>query len=147
VNSLMLRRSYSRLEADTLFFIFYFQPSTRQQQLAAKALRASGWLFHMQVMHLRDRRASCVVLTRASPVQHLTWMRRQSNEMIEVAPHPLRVCKRPFLTPQFVLLQVTDDHERGSFIFFDYENGCVPVTWSRGGGHDVFGHSWVMSRA
>ncbi len=22
-------------------------------------------------------------------------------------------------------LQVTDDHERGSFIFFDYENGCV----------------------
>jgi CCR4-NOT transcription complex subunit 3 len=41
---------YSRLEVDTLFFIFYFQPSTRQQQLAAKALRASGWLFHMQVM-------------------------------------------------------------------------------------------------
>ena len=49
-NSLMRRLCrYSRLEVDTLFFIFYFQPSTRQQQLAAKALRASGWLFNMQV--------------------------------------------------------------------------------------------------
>ena len=53
---------YSRLEVDTLFFIFYFQPSTRQQQLAAKALRASGWLFNMQVTRLRDAVAAATAI-------------------------------------------------------------------------------------
>ncbi len=129
-NSPLSFRSYSRLEIDTLFFIFYFQPSTRQQQLAAKALRASGWLFHMQVMcagseSLCEAGHDAPVL---HPPQHLTWMRRQSNEMTEVTPSPAQ--PQPLLVPRApastcAVPQVTDDHERGSFIFFDYENGCV----------------------
>jgi hypothetical protein len=65
------RCSYSRLEADTLFFIFYFQPITRQQQLAAKALRASGWLFHMQACL-----CSCAALQ--------PWWRRRSFDVCEL---------------------------------------------------------------
>ena len=37
---------YDRLDADALFFVFYFHPGTRQQQMAARALKRLGWRFH-----------------------------------------------------------------------------------------------------
>ncbi|KAI8325482.1 hypothetical protein GQ54DRAFT_219003 [Martensiomyces pterosporus] len=40
----------SRLELDTLFFAFYYQPSTYQQYLAAKELKRQSWRFHKKYL-------------------------------------------------------------------------------------------------
>ncbi|RCH92062.1 proteinral negative regulator of transcription subunit 5, partial [Rhizopus stolonifer] len=37
---------YEKFDIDTLFFIFYFQPGTYQQYLAARELRKQSWRFH-----------------------------------------------------------------------------------------------------
>ena len=39
---------YSRLDNDTLFYIFYYRQGTYQQYLAAKALKSQSWRFHKQ---------------------------------------------------------------------------------------------------
>ena len=39
---------YSRIDTDTLFFIFYYRQGTYQQYLAAKALKSQSWRFHKQ---------------------------------------------------------------------------------------------------
>lgn len=41
-------RLYSRIEPDTLFYVFYYQQETYQQYLAAKALKDQSWRFHKQ---------------------------------------------------------------------------------------------------
>lgn len=41
-------RLYSRIDADTLFYIFYYKQGTYQQYLAAKALKDQSWRFHKQ---------------------------------------------------------------------------------------------------
>lgn len=41
-------RLYSRIETDTLFYIFYYRQNTYQQYLAAKALKEQSWRFHKQ---------------------------------------------------------------------------------------------------
>lgn len=37
---------YEQLDIDTLFFIFYYMPGTKQQYLAAKELKRQSWRFH-----------------------------------------------------------------------------------------------------
>lgn len=39
---------YSRLDLDTLFFIFYYQQNTIQQYFAAKWLKKHAWRFHIK---------------------------------------------------------------------------------------------------
>lgn len=39
---------YSRIDPDTLFYIFYYKQGTYQQYLAAKALKEQSWRFHKQ---------------------------------------------------------------------------------------------------
>lgn len=39
---------YSRIDPDTLFYVFYYQQNTYQQYLAAKALKDQSWRFHKQ---------------------------------------------------------------------------------------------------
>ena len=39
---------YSRIDNDTLFYIFYYRQNTYQQYLAAKALKTQSWRFHKQ---------------------------------------------------------------------------------------------------
>ena len=39
---------FDRLDADTLFFAFYFHAGTRAQLLAARALKRQGWRFHLK---------------------------------------------------------------------------------------------------
>ncbi|KAI0407594.1 Not1 N-terminal domain, CCR4-Not complex component-domain-containing protein [Xylaria palmicola] len=39
---------YSRIEPDTLFYVFYYKQGTHQQYLAAKALKDQSWRFHKQ---------------------------------------------------------------------------------------------------
>jgi len=41
-------RLYSRIEPDTLFYVFYYKQGTYQQYLAAKALKDMSWRFHKQ---------------------------------------------------------------------------------------------------
>ncbi|KAI1196896.1 Not1 N-terminal domain, CCR4-Not complex component-domain-containing protein [Nemania serpens] len=41
-------RLYSRIEPDTLFYVFYYKQGTPQQYLAAKALKEQSWRFHKQ---------------------------------------------------------------------------------------------------
>ncbi|KAI0601636.1 Not1 N-terminal domain, CCR4-Not complex component-domain-containing protein [Biscogniauxia sp. FL1348] len=41
-------RLYSRIEPDTLFYVFYYKQGTNQQYLAAKALKDQSWRFHKQ---------------------------------------------------------------------------------------------------
>jgi len=41
-------RLYSRIEPDTLFYVFYYKQGTSQQYLAAKALKDQSWRFHKQ---------------------------------------------------------------------------------------------------
>lgn len=41
-------RLYSRLDTDTLFYLFYYRQGTYQQLLAAKALKGQSWRFHKQ---------------------------------------------------------------------------------------------------
>eukprot|EP00918_Siedleckia_nematoides_P078649 GHVU01172172.1.p1 GENE.GHVU01172172.1~~GHVU01172172.1.p1 ORF type:complete len:673 (-),score=96.37 GHVU01172172.1:208-2202(-) len=41
-------RLYSRIDTDTLFYIFYYRQNTFQQYLAAKALKEQSWRFHRQ---------------------------------------------------------------------------------------------------
>ena len=41
-------RLYSRIDPDTLFYVFYYQQNTYQQYLAAKALKDQSWRFHKQ---------------------------------------------------------------------------------------------------
>ncbi|KAJ2179624.1 general negative regulator of transcription subunit 5 [Coemansia sp. RSA 551] len=40
----------SRLDLDTLFFAFYYQPNTYQQFLAAKELNRQSWRFHKKYL-------------------------------------------------------------------------------------------------
>lgn len=42
------QRLYSRLDPDTLFYLFYYKQGTPQQYLAAKALKEHSWRFHKQ---------------------------------------------------------------------------------------------------
>lgn len=37
---------YTRLQPETLFFIFYFMEGTKAQLLAAKALKKLAWRYH-----------------------------------------------------------------------------------------------------
>lgn len=39
---------YSKIDTDTLFYIFYYRQNTFQQYLAAKALKGQSWRFHKQ---------------------------------------------------------------------------------------------------
>ena len=39
---------YSRIDTDTLFYIFYYRQNTYQQYMAAKALKSQSWRFHKQ---------------------------------------------------------------------------------------------------
>lgn len=39
---------YSRIDPDTLFYVFYYKQETYQQYLAAKALKDQSWRFHKQ---------------------------------------------------------------------------------------------------
>ncbi|KZF19033.1 hypothetical protein L228DRAFT_52884 [Xylona heveae TC161] len=41
-------RLYSRIDTDTLFYVFYYCQGTYQQYLAAKALKNQSWRFHKQ---------------------------------------------------------------------------------------------------
>lgn len=41
-------RLYSRIDPDTLFYVFYYKQNTYQQYLAAKALKDQSWRFHKQ---------------------------------------------------------------------------------------------------
>lgn len=41
-------RLYSRVEPDTLFYVFYYKQGSYQQYLAAKALKEQSWRFHKQ---------------------------------------------------------------------------------------------------
>jgi len=41
-------RLYSRIDPDTLFYIFYYKQGSYQQYLAAKALKDQSWRFHKQ---------------------------------------------------------------------------------------------------
>ncbi|PBP19668.1 CCR4-NOT transcription complex, partial [Diplocarpon rosae] len=41
-------RLYSRIDPDTLFYVFYYKQETHQQYLAAKALKDQSWRFHKQ---------------------------------------------------------------------------------------------------
>eukprot|EP00755_Sulcionema_specki_P023085 Sspe_Gene.78027::Locus_48796_Transcript_2_2_Confidence_0.667_Length_1736::g.78027::m.78027/K12580/CNOT3, NOT3; CCR4-NOT transcription complex subunit 3 len=71
--------AFSRFNADTLFFIFYYQQSTYQQYLAARELKKQSWRFHKK---------------------YLTWFQRAESPTI-----------------------VKDDHEQGTYLFFDFEEG------------------------
>lgn len=39
---------YSKIDTDTLFYIFYYRQNTYQQYLAAKCLKSQSWRFHKQ---------------------------------------------------------------------------------------------------
>ena len=39
---------YSKIDTDTLFYIFYYRQNTYQQYMAAKALKSQSWRFHKQ---------------------------------------------------------------------------------------------------
>ncbi|KAH6690594.1 CCR4-NOT transcription complex subunit 3 [Plectosphaerella plurivora] len=39
---------YSKIDPDTLFYVFYYKQGTAQQYLAAKALKDQSWRFHKQ---------------------------------------------------------------------------------------------------
>lgn len=39
---------YSKIDTDTLFYIFYYRQNTYQQYLAAKCLKTQSWRFHKQ---------------------------------------------------------------------------------------------------
>jgi CCR4-NOT transcription complex subunit 3 len=41
-------RLYSRVDPDTLFYVFYYKQGTYQQYLAAKSLKDQSWRFHKQ---------------------------------------------------------------------------------------------------
>ncbi|KAI9885971.1 MAG: hypothetical protein M1823_002249 [Watsoniomyces obsoletus] len=41
-------RLYSRVDTDTLFFVFYYRQNTLQQYFAAKSLKSQSWRFHKQ---------------------------------------------------------------------------------------------------
>ncbi|EKD13703.1 uncharacterized protein L3040_005676 [Drepanopeziza brunnea f. sp. 'multigermtubi'] len=41
-------RLYSRIDPDTLFYVFYYKQETYHQYLAAKALKDQSWRFHKQ---------------------------------------------------------------------------------------------------
>ena len=54
---------YSRIDTDTLFFIFYYRQGTYQQYLAAKALKAQSWRFHKQYQTWFQRHEEPKVIT------------------------------------------------------------------------------------
>ncbi len=39
---------YSKIDTDTLFYLFYYRQNTYQQYLAAKSLKSQSWRFHKQ---------------------------------------------------------------------------------------------------
>lgn len=41
---------YQKFDTDTLFFIFYHQPGTLQQHLAAKELKRQSWRYHKKYL-------------------------------------------------------------------------------------------------
>ncbi len=43
-------RLYSRIDPDSLFYVFYYKQGTYNQYLAAKALKDQSWRFHKQYL-------------------------------------------------------------------------------------------------
>lgn len=41
-------RLYSRIDGETLFYVFYYKQATYQQYLAARSLKEQSWRFHKQ---------------------------------------------------------------------------------------------------
>ena len=39
---------YSKVDTDTLFYVFYYRQNTYQQYMAAKTLKSQSWRFHKQ---------------------------------------------------------------------------------------------------
>lgn len=77
--SLSSPETLARFEIEALFFIFYYQPNTYQQLLAARELKKQSWRYHKR---------------------YLTWFQRHNSPK-----------------------ETTEEHERGSYIYFDYESG------------------------
>jgi hypothetical protein len=109
--SLRREETWKKLSAETCLLNFYFQQGSRQQLWGANALKAQGWRFHTQV-GLPRRLTGCLVAldtvaaapparcpapTRPARPQFNAWFARQS-------------------TPR----TVTETHETGPLIFFDF---------------------------
>ena len=56
-------RLYSRIDPDTLFYVFYYKQGSYQQYLAAKALKEQSWRFHKQYQTWFQRHEEPKVIT------------------------------------------------------------------------------------
>lgn len=54
---------YERLELDTLFVIFYYQPHTYAQYLAARELKRQSWRFHKKYLTWFQRHEEPKIIT------------------------------------------------------------------------------------
>lgn len=54
---------FSKLDLDTLFYIFYYQPGTYAQYLAAQELKNKSWRFHTSYLTWFQRAQEPDVIT------------------------------------------------------------------------------------
>ena len=54
---------YAKFDVDTLFFIFYYQPGTYRQYLAARELKKQSWRFHKQYLTWFQRHSEPQAIT------------------------------------------------------------------------------------
>ncbi|KAI9699684.1 MAG: general negative regulator of transcription subunit 5 [Candelina mexicana] len=80
-------RLYTRIDVDTLFFIFYYCQGTYQQYLAAKSLKSQSWRFHKQYQTWFQRHEEPKTITEEYEQgtyrffdYESTWMNRRKQE-------------------------------------------------------------------
>lgn len=54
---------YSRLDIDTLFFVFYYMEGTKAQYMAAKTLKLKSWRFHTKLLMWFQRHDEPTLIT------------------------------------------------------------------------------------
>ena len=54
---------YTKFDVDTLFYIFYYQPGTYHQYLAARELKKQSWRFHKQYLTWFQRHSEPQTIT------------------------------------------------------------------------------------
>jgi CCR4-NOT transcription complex subunit 3 len=88
-------RLYSRIDPDTLFYVFYYKQGSYQQYLAAKALKDQSWRFHKQYQTWFQRHEEPKTITeefeqgtyRFFDYESTWWVAKTSSSFLHIRPN------------------------------------------------------------
>lgn len=104
-------RLYTRIDPDTLFYVFYYKQGTYQQYLAAKALKDQSWRFHTQYQTWFQRHEEPKTITEEFEQGTYRFFDYESTWCV-------KLFLKPFISSNCRCFQVSSSRRRISFRSF-----------------------------